>query len=127
MEENCKELQGVVRQAPILILEEKTPRRDVGEYITYLPVQPYRPAQPKILPRIGKESVKVVVAGGRVLGEGTIVILEMTYSVLMLIIELLRLFRRPSTAKDAKSDPAPREAPKRQEIQIEVNVKISTQ
>lgn len=127
MQKNCKELQGVVRQAPILILEEKPQIRDVGEYLTYLPVEPYRPPQPKILPRIGKKSVKVAVAGGRVIGEGTLVVLEMTHSILLLLVELLRMLRRPSGYKPTISPPAPKEARQRQEIQIEVNLKINTQ
>lgn len=127
MNKNCKELQGVVRQAPILILEEGPPRRDVGEYITYLPVEPYRPPQPKILPRIGKKSVKVVVAGGRVIGEGTLVALELLHSVLLLLVELLRMLRRPSNYKPTMSPPAPKEAARRQEIQVEVTVKINAQ
>ncbi len=127
MKENCKELQGVVRQAPILILEEKPPRRDVGEYIHYFPVEPYRPPQPKVLPSIGKGSVKVVLAGGQLLGEATMVGLEMIYSILTLIVELLRMLRRPSGYKHTISPPAPKELARRQEIQIEVNVKINGQ
>lgn len=127
MKKNCKELQGVVRQAPILILEERPPRRDVGEYITYSPVEPYRPPQPKILPRIGKKSVKVVVAGGRVIGEGTLVVLELAHSVLLLLVELLRMLRRPSDYKPTMSPPAPKESARRQEIQVEVTVKINAQ
>jgi hypothetical protein len=127
MEKNRKELQGVVWYPPILTLEEKPTTQSVGEYIEYLPVMASRARQPKILPRIGKESVKVVVASGQVVGIAVIVTLEMAHSILLLIVELLRLLRRPSTYKHVKCEPAQREAAKRQEFQIEVNVKINAQ
>lgn len=127
MKENCKELQRGVWHPPILILKEKPTSQSVGEYINYLPITTHRAHKPKILPRIGKETVKVVLAGGQVVGMATIVTLEMVHSILLLIVELLRLLRRPSTYKAIKCDPAPREAARQQEFQIEVNVKINAQ
>lgn len=129
MNENCKELQGVVRQAPIIVLEggQVVPRTtDPPQYIEYYPVAPSQ-SKPEILPAIGKNSVKVVVAGGQVIGMGVIVGLEMTYSILLLIVELLRMLRRPKTQGGVKaSSQAPRSAP-RQNINIQVNVKIENQ
>lgn len=128
MNKNCKELQGVVREAPIIILEEvgrRPPSADLAPYIEYLPVEPPKPVAPPMVPIIARKTVKVVVTGGQLLGMAIIVALEMLYTIFLLLVELLRMCRRPKSSGVDKIAPRGSQAPERQKLNVEVTVKIN--